>query len=81
VSCTWDGKAVALAHDGGDAALGQLAGAVAERAFGQDRHAVGGGQVQGRAQAGKAAANDEDVEMVGRRGHGVRTRMKFQSGE
>jgi hypothetical protein len=58
------GHAVALGQHGGDAALGPVARAVAERALGDHRHAVGAGQVQRGGEPGQAAADDEDVEAV-----------------
>jgi hypothetical protein len=62
-------QAVAFAQHRGDAALRPSAGAVGQRALGDDRHAVRRRQVQRGAQAGEAAADDEDVEVEG--GHAI----------
>ena len=62
-------QAVALVQDGGDAALGPAAGAVVDRTLGHHHHRCVGGQVQGGGQAGQAAADDENVEVMNVRVH------------
>ena len=58
-------KGVAFFQHGCNAALRPAAGAVGHGAFGQDGHAVGGGQVQRGGQSGQAAANDQNIKGVG----------------
>jgi hypothetical protein len=53
--------AVAGIDDSRDPALGIIAGPFAQRPFAYDCHLVGSGQVQGHGQAGKSAADDDDI--------------------
>ena len=54
-------EAVAFLEHRGDSALGAGAGAVAERALGDDRDLMGLGEVERSGQPGRARADDKDV--------------------
>ena len=57
------GKAVGLVPHSGNATLGPATGAFAHRAFGDDGNPVFFRQQERRAQAGQAAADDQDVKL------------------
>src|SRR5207253_6348443 len=72
-------ETVAFLEDGGDAALGPGARAIAERAFGDDRDLARLGQVERRGQPRRARADDEDVGLDAHAASSAATRLRNTS--